>query len=159
MSESVRGAVIAPLPVAAVDFKPEISLAELPDDAARVHATHVLSKVQEHHVLRIQEELETCLRAALQSIEPSMLQLCESDLRHTWMLKLCSSLIECVVSSCVSETRAAVASTHVASPADTLGSEDMTSNVPVAAMFSSPRKRRRVQPAPQTGTLSHSTVD
>ena len=101
MSESLRGAVIAPLPVAAVDFKPEISVAELPDDAARLHATQVLSKLQKHHVLRIKEELETCLKAALQSIEPSMLELCESDLRHAWMLKhYCPSLNAwCLVAS------------------------------------------------------------
>ena len=40
--------------VAAIDLKPDISVSELNDDEARKRAKLVLSKVQTHHISRIQ---------------------------------------------------------------------------------------------------------
>ena len=44
--------------VAAMDFKPEISVSELNDEEARTRAELVLSKLQAHHISRIQTEVE-----------------------------------------------------------------------------------------------------
>ena len=54
----VDDAVATSSMVAAIDFKPEISVSELNDEEARTRAKLVLSKVQTHHISRIQTEVE-----------------------------------------------------------------------------------------------------